>query len=62
MSYQAGNRVVCEATSIQRSSGAAWKGDRGTVVEVNDGDQRVKVRWDNGATTDSVPWSEVRRA
>ena len=60
--YEAGNRVECQATSIQRTTGAAWRGDRGTVIGVNVGDRRVTVRWDNGATTDAVPWSEVRRA
>lgn len=60
--YQPGNRVRCIVNTIQRSTGAAWRGDVGTVRSVNVGDQRITVTWDRGAETDSVPWSEVERA
>lgn len=58
--FRPGDTVECTAESIQRTSGAAWRGDRGRVEAVSLGDRRITVRWHHGATTESVDWSDVR--
>jgi hypothetical protein len=62
--YHEGNRVECVVESIQRTTGAVWHGDRGTVVKVHSpfiGPDTLKVRWDNEAVMDDVPTLEVTR-
>ncbi len=58
-SYSTGQRVAA-TTTIHRSSGSAWPGDKGKIIKV-EGDG-VVVQWDNGARTDVVKDHEITRA
>jgi hypothetical protein len=58
--YRKGQRVQVAATSIQRSSGAAWRGESGVVVAEN-GDGYT-VRFDSGFVADRVTDRDVRQA
>jgi hypothetical protein len=52
--------VRVAATTIQRSNGAAWRGDAGLVVaESGDG---YTVRFDSGFVADRLTDSDIRQA
>jgi hypothetical protein len=54
-----GDEVIVSATTIQRSNGAAWKGDRGKVIDkTGDG---CKVRFGN-LILDNVKDHEITKA
>jgi hypothetical protein len=59
MNLSQGQRVKA-VKEIQRSSGAAWPGDTGSITKVT-GDGYV-IRWSNGAETSVVKDNEVERA
>jgi ribosomal protein L21E len=58
--YRKGQKIRVASGSIQRSTGAAWAGDRGEVVEVT-GDG-YKVRFDSGFVADNVRDNEIKQA
>jgi ribosomal protein L21E len=58
--YRKGQRVTVATTTIQRTNGAAWRGDAGVVVaESGDG---YTVRFDNGFVADRVADRDIRQA
>jgi hypothetical protein len=57
--YRKGQRVKVATTTIQRSSGAAWRGDEGEIVaETGDG---YTVRFPGGFVADRVKDSEIQQ-
>ncbi|HEV7898490.1 MAG TPA: hypothetical protein VGP31_11665 [Planosporangium sp.] len=58
--YRKGQQVTVAVTSIQRSTGAAWRGDKGEIVaETGDG---YRVRFKGGFVADTVKDHEIREA
>jgi len=58
--YRKGQKIKVEATSIQRSNGAAWKGDEGEIIdETGDG---YKVRFRGGFVAETVKNHEIKEA
>ena len=58
--YRKDQRVTVAATTIQRSNGAAWRGEMGIIVaESGDG---YTVRFDSGFVADRVTDQDVRQA
>jgi len=58
--YHTGQTVTVTAATIQRSNGAAWRGDRGQIVEVT-GDG-YKIRFGDGFVADRVTDREIQQA
>ncbi len=59
-SYRKGQRVTVTTTTIQRTNGAAWRGESGVVVaESGDG---YTVRFDSGFVADRVGDRDIRQA
>ncbi len=57
--YRKGQRVKVAVTTIQRSSGAAWKGEQGEIVaESGDG---YTVRFVSGFVADRVKDNEIQQ-
>ncbi|OLB82029.1 MAG: hypothetical protein AUI14_01380 [Actinobacteria bacterium 13_2_20CM_2_71_6] len=58
--YRKGQQVIVATTTIQRTSGAAWRGERGVIVEeTGDG---YKVRFPSGFVADRVKDHEIQQA
>ncbi len=58
--YHKGQKIKVEATSIQRSSGAAWRGDEGEILgETGDG---YKIRFKGGFVVENVKENEIKEA
>jgi len=58
--YRTGQKIKVEATSIQRSNGAAWRGDEGQIIgETGDG---YKVRFKSGFVAETVKDYEIKEA
>ena len=58
--YRKGQKIKVEATSIQRSNGAAWRGDEGEIfAETGDG---YKIRFKNGFVAETVKEHEIKEA
>jgi hypothetical protein len=58
--YCKGQRVTVAVTTIQRSNGAAWRGDAGVVVaESGDG---YTVRFDSGFVADRITDRDLQQA
>ena len=56
--YRTGQKVKVATTSIQRSSGAAWRGDEGEIVAVTGDGYRV--RFKDGFVADNVRDQDVQ--
>jgi len=58
--YHKGQKIKVAASSIQRSSGAAWQGDEAEIVgETGDG---YKVRFADGFVAETVKEHEIKEA
>jgi ribosomal protein L21E len=58
--YRKGQTIQVDATSIQRSSGAAWRGDQGEIVgETGDG---YRVRFEDGFVAENVKGHQLKEA
>jgi ribosomal protein L21E len=58
--YRPGQKIKVEATSIQRSNGAAWRGDEGQIIgETGDG---YKIRFKSGFVAETVKDHEIKQA
>ncbi len=58
--YRKGQTIKVEATSIQRSNGAAWKGEEGEILgETGDG---YKIRFKSGFVAETVKEHEIKQA
>ena len=55
-----GEKVQVAVTTIQRSNGAAWRGDRGTVIAVTGDGYRI--RFDSGFIAENVKDNEITNA
>ena len=60
MGYETGDKVTVAVESIQRSSGAAWRGDQGKVIgQTGDG---YRVRFGDGFIAENVKPDEITQA
>ena len=58
--YRTGQKIKVEATSIQRSNGAAWKGDEGEILgETGDG---YRIRFKNGFVAETIKEHQIKEA
>jgi ribosomal protein L21E len=59
-SYRKGQKIEVAASSIQRSSGAAWQGGEGEIIgETGDG---YRVRFSDGFVAETVKEHEIKEA
>ncbi len=58
--YRKGQKIKVEATTIQRSNGAVWRGDEGEILgETGDG---YKIRFKSGFVAETVKEHEIKEA
>ena len=54
-----GDQIIVTVGTIQRTNGAAWKGDRGTVIDKNGDGHKIRI---GDLILDNVKDNEITKA